>query len=196
MTFFVTSRGGGRGGDFRLNPTDADGLAGADALCKTLATAVSAALGAKTWRAYLATSTVSARSRLTGGAPWRNASGVVVATDIDQLHDNAANNINATNALDERGNSVNGVNRPAGTLLDHDILTGTLANGMVNGSNHCNNWTSSATTDISEVGHSDKMGAVVNNWNEAHTSGCAEGRANGSVGRGGGRGSIYCFAVD
>src|SRR4051794_21197542 len=48
MSFFVSSRGVGKGGDLRANATDTDGLAGADALCKTLATAVSPALGAKT----------------------------------------------------------------------------------------------------------------------------------------------------
>src|SRR5687767_7531821 len=53
MNFFATSRGGPKGGDFRLNESDPDGLAGADAFCKELAMGVSPDLGGKTWRAYL-----------------------------------------------------------------------------------------------------------------------------------------------
>jgi hypothetical protein len=33
-------------------------------------------------------------------------------------------------------------------------------------------------------------------WNAAHTSGCAEGRGTGGIGSGGGRGSLYCFATE
>jgi hypothetical protein len=47
MTFFVTSKGTGKGGDL-------GGLAGADAHCAALATAEGA--GDHTWRAYLSTS--------------------------------------------------------------------------------------------------------------------------------------------
>src|SRR5688572_14081162 len=79
MSFFVTSRGGPDGANF-------GGLAGADALCTTLAAAVSPELGAKTWRAYLSTSTVDARDRI-GTGPWRNAAGVIIANDVDQLVD-------------------------------------------------------------------------------------------------------------
>src|SRR5687767_8016940 len=47
MTFFITSRGPGRGGDL-------GGLAGADAHCQALAKAEGA--GDHLWRAYLSTS--------------------------------------------------------------------------------------------------------------------------------------------
>ena len=73
MTFFVSSTGSGRGGDL-------GGLAGADRLCTSLASAVGA--GNHTWRAYLSTqsgaggSGVNARDRI-GTGPWRNAKGVV-----------------------------------------------------------------------------------------------------------------------
>ncbi|MGZ8259490.1 MAG: lectin, partial [Caldimonas sp.] len=46
MGFFVTSTGSGRGGDL-------GGLAGADRLCTSLATAAGA--GNRSWRAYLCT---------------------------------------------------------------------------------------------------------------------------------------------
>jgi hypothetical protein len=66
MTFFVTSEPIGDGGNL-------GGLAGADAHCQRLATAVGA--GDKTWRAYLSTQArpgqpaVDARDRI-GDGPW------------------------------------------------------------------------------------------------------------------------------
>ena len=48
MSFFITSAGPGKGGDL-------GGLAGADAHCQALASAVGA--GNKTWRAYLSSNT-------------------------------------------------------------------------------------------------------------------------------------------
>ena len=70
MSFFVTSsnpKGGNLGG-----------LAGADAVCQSLAQAVGA--GSKTWRAYLSTSTVDAKSRI-GNGPWRNFKGEQIAAE-------------------------------------------------------------------------------------------------------------------
>ena len=70
MSFFVTSVGLGKGGDL-------GGLAGADAHCLALATAVGA--GNHTWHAYLSTQArpgqpaVNARDRI-GTGPWYNTS--------------------------------------------------------------------------------------------------------------------------
>ena len=61
MSFFVSSsnpKGGNLGG-----------LAGADQVCQSLAKTAGA--GGKTWRAYLSTSTVDAKSRI-GNGPWYN----------------------------------------------------------------------------------------------------------------------------
>ena len=69
MTFFVTGEPVGDGGNL-------GGLAGADAHCQTLATAVGA--GGRTWRAYLSTQArpgqpaVNARDRI-GTGPWYNS---------------------------------------------------------------------------------------------------------------------------
>ncbi|MBX3220676.1 MAG: DUF1554 domain-containing protein [Labilithrix sp.] len=190
MNFFVTSRGKGSGGDFRANPSDADGLAGADAFCKSLAEAVSPVLGAKTWRAYLSTATVTARSRI-GNGPWINAKGVVIATSTAILHDEGATNaLSLETNLDEYGNQVSIMSPNV-----HDILTGATAAGG-SAAAHCANWTSSATNTSGQVGHSNRNGggAARTSWNSAHASaGCAEMGAN-SVRSGGGRGSIYCFA--
>ena len=193
MSFFVTSVGAGMGGNL-------GGLEGADAKCKMLATAVSAELGAKNWKAYLSTSTVNARDRI-GTGPWRNAKGEIIANSVEQLHDQGEMGmLNTTwpigtaavaKILDEKGAPV-----PSGNPQRHDILTGTNAMGMADGTNHCSNWTSVMGT--STVGHSNRTGGGrPPSWNSAHTSGCAPvGTAGQNVGSGGGQGSIYCFAAN
>jgi hypothetical protein len=188
MSFFVTSRGMGNGGNL-------NGLTGADAFCTQLATAVSQALGAKTWRAYLSTSTVNAADRI-GPGPWRNAAGVVVANTVAQLHDPAMLEStwamgDASIALDETGAQV-----PSNPVT-HDILTGTNPDGTA-ATNHCTNWT--ATTGMAQNGHSNRSGGgtMPTSWNAAHTVGCGEPTMNfmaGTVSSGGGRGSFYCFAL-
>jgi hypothetical protein len=96
MTFFVTSVGTGDGADL-------GGLEGADAHCQELAEAAGAG---GTWRAYLSTqaagggSAVNARDRI-GDGPWRNAEGVVVAQDVEELH--GTNNLTKETALTEQG---------------------------------------------------------------------------------------------
>ena len=65
---------------------DLGGLKGADQHCQALAKAAGA--GGKTWRAYLSDAApvgVNARDRI-GKGPWRNAKGVVVAKNVDDLH--------------------------------------------------------------------------------------------------------------
>ena len=99
MGFFITSANPGNGGNL-------GGLAGADAHCQKLAAAAGA--GSRNWRAYLstsyvppnATSAVHARDRI-GKGPWFNAKGVLVASDVAQLH--GANNLNKQTALTEKG---------------------------------------------------------------------------------------------
>lgn len=186
MSFFVTSRGGGKGGDLRRTAEDVDGLAGADELCKALAGAVSPALGEKRWRAYLSTSSVNARDRI-GAGPWKNAKGAVIARDVAELHEEGGlkNAIAADTALDERGAIVP---REA-----HDILTGSDEAGRAAANLHCNDWTSAGGGSSARVGHVDRMGNNLTSWNSAHdTAGCTENGAN-SVRARGGRGSIYCF---
>ena len=76
----------------------------------------------------------------------------------------------------------------------HDIITGSLANGMA-AATHCNNWTSSAMTGVTaQTGHHDRQGGGANptSWNSAHaTQGCSAAAFVNS----GGRGSFYCFAM-
>ncbi len=199
MSFFVTSRGGPKGGDFRQNESDADGLAGADAFCKELAGAVLPELGNKTWRAYLSTSEVDARSRI-GPGPWYNAQMSVVAESLAQLHEEGGvmNNLlvgEYQNIFDEQGQNV--------PTERHDILTGSTAGGLRDpDGKHCSGWTSTMGEAI--VGHSDRKGGDSTAWNSVHSVGCAPApamdadtvnRAEGTVSSGGGRGSIFCFAL-
>src|SRR5262249_11097047 len=79
MTFFITGKGPGKGGDL-------GGLAGADAYCQKLADAEKA--GDHTWRAYLSTAAtsgqpaVNARDRI-GKGPWYNAEGFRIAINLE-----------------------------------------------------------------------------------------------------------------
>ncbi len=193
MSFFITSRTGPNGGgDFRrTGMNDTDGLAGADEFCRSLAAAADASLGNKPWRAYLSTSTVNAKDRI-GKGPWYNQKLVKIADSVADLLDPAKNLIGATTGYDEKGVIVPGIAAGGGNNR-HDILTGTLANGMA-AATTCNNWTSSAGATAT-VGHYDRDGGGNDrtSWSSAHvTQGCSLTALEGS----GGRGSIYCFVAN
>ncbi len=167
MTFFVSSTGVAEGGNL-------GGLEGADAFCTQLAAAVSESLGNKTWRAYLSTSTVNAKDRI-GTGPWRNAEGVVVANNIDELHAQEAGEAlddtwpptDLSIAVTENGDQV--------PNMIHDILTGSLPDGTVDADRHCSDWTSSESTDEASVGHSNRDGGGRPPYfNATHQVGCAQ----------------------
>jgi hypothetical protein len=190
MSFFITSRKGGG---------DLGGLDGADAICKMLATAVG--LGNKTWHAYLSTENprVDAKSRV-GMGPWFNAKGVMVAKDLADLHDGAMpkNNLNGMTALDEHGNLVPGrMNRPPGTVNEHDIITGTQMDGTVVPGQTCGDWKNAGAT--ARVGHFDRGGgggqvpmSDATCWMSSHNN---QGCGPETIKPGGGAGRFYCFAV-
>ena len=191
FSFFVTSTGGPNGGDLRRGAADTDGLAGADELCRSLAAAAAPDAAGRAWRAYLSTATVNARDRI-GAGPWFNRNGARVASSLENLHDAEKNMITLATALDERGARVPGRND---TPIQHDILTGSTADGLAT-ADHCAGWTSSAASGTTaQVGHHDRQGggAAPQSWNAAHaTQGCS---AAAFVALGG-RGSFYCFAAD
>lgn len=195
MSFFVTSTGGGDGANYA-------GLEGADAHCQKLAEA--AAAGNKIWRAYLSTSgkidsknpennvaAVHARDRI-GKGPWYNAKGVLIASDVEQLHSN--NNINKETALSESGTLVNGRGDKPN---EHDILTGSRADGTAFApftDTTCKEWTSNDEGSAA-VGHHDITGlnddSWSKSWNFSHQSrGCSQKNLQGT----GGAGLLYCFA--
>ena len=160
MTFFVTSVPIGDGGNL-------GGLAGADAHCQALATAVGA--GGRTWRAYLSTQArpgkpaVNARDRI-GTGPWYNVKGEVIARDLAHLHGDTlelarlGNNLNKLTGLTEKGQIVPGLNdfpdprdrdwdyvKTTPNSNRHEMLTGTQPDGRAftdEFDNTCNNWTS------------------------------------------------------
>jgi hypothetical protein len=183
MTFFVTSAGPGYGGNL-------GGLEGADAQCQTLAGAAGA--GGKTWRAYLSTSSVTARDRI-GTGPWHNAKGELIAGSVAELHSDA-NRIGKQTALTETGETVNG---RGDTPNQHDILTGSNADGTVAAGMTCEDWTSNASTSKGFVGHHDRMGlkddAPSKSWNASHPS---RGCGAEDLPKSGGAGLFYCFAAD
>ena len=175
------------------------GLAGADAHCQSLAAA--AGRGDATWRAYLSTqgaNAVNARDRI-GSGPWHAYdTRRQVAADLGWLHGDTIDQARTGNALGkmialtEQGNPVNGV---GDSPNQHDILTGTQADGraFADGMDHtCSNWTSNGEGSA-QVGHSDRQGGGNSSWNAAHGSrGCSQENLVGT----GGAGLFYCFAID
>jgi hypothetical protein len=183
MSFFITSRGSGDGGNL-------GGLAGADKICNDLALAAGAP--AKKWRAYLSTTGVhgkpgiAARSRI-GTGPWYNARGEEVGKNVADLH-RAGSPINKETALDESGRTVNGRND---TPNKHDILTGSTLDGRP-ASDTCNNWTSNGA-EKARVGHFDRVGGgeIPTSWGSSHvTRSCSQADLQAT----GGDGLFYCFA--
>jgi hypothetical protein len=192
MTFFVTSAGKGMGADL-------GGLDGADAHCAALAKAAGAK--ATNWRAYLSTTLpggdagVNARDRI-GKGPWRNAKGVVVAKNVNDLH-SVKNNLNKQTSLTEKGEIVKG---SGDTPNQHDILTGSDPAGMYStagGDTTCGNWAKSGEGSAI-VGHHDRAGLKketrhMTSWNSSHGSrGCSQENLVAT----GGNGLFYCFAAN
>lgn len=169
------------------------GLSGADKRCQDLAQA--AGIGDHTFHAYLSTSTVSAKDRI-GAGPWVNAKGLTVAASVAALHSTVKGD--HTLFIDEKGTDINGQwNSSAGDKNEHDILTGSKADGTVQTGKTCMDWTSDASDIAATVGHSDGMGpgmatdGTYSSWNSSHDNeSCANTTPRG------GKGRIYCFAID
>jgi hypothetical protein len=194
MSFFVTSAGSGKGADL-------GGIAGADRICQTLATAAGST---KTWHAYLSAAAangqaaVNARDRI-GAGPWFNAKGARIAQNVGDLHGDTleqarrGNNIQKPTAITEKGEVVNGV---GDTPNQHDMITGSQLDGtaFTDGADHtCSNYSSSATTGTVQLGHHDRTGGGNISWNSTHPSrGCSQENLVAT----GGAGRFYCFAIN
>ncbi len=189
MSIFVTSS--------RSSTGNIGGLGGADSLCQNLATAAGA--GNKTWRAYLSVERdasngnrpTDARSRI-GTGPWFNAKGALVASNLAELH---ARKGDSTVFIDERGQPINGQWPGSPSPVEHDIMTGSGADGTLLAGLTCGDWTSDSTTTQGQVGHSDGLGpngdtsGALSSWNSAHSNqNCANTAPRGGAGR------LYCFA--
>lgn len=191
MSFFVTSATSMTG--------NLGGLRGADNRCQTLAAAAGA--GNRTWRAYLSVERdadngnrqTDARSRI-GSGPWFNKNGVMVAANVAELH---ARRGDAATFIDEKGQRINGQWPGSPTPIEHDIMTGSAADGTLLAGFTCSDWTSDAATAFGQVGHSDGLGpngdasGSLSSWNSAHSNqNCSNTAPRGGAGR------IYCFAVN
>jgi dihydroorotase len=191
MSFFVTSA--------RSTTGNLGGLRGADDRCQTLA--VAAGVGDKTWRAYLSVERdptrenrpTDARSRI-GLGPWFNANGVRVASSLAELH---ARRGDPAVFIDEKGQRINGQWPGSPSPVEHDIMTGSNADGTLLPGFTCDDWTSSSTAAFGQVGHADGLGpngdtsGSLSSWNSAHSNqNCSNTAPRGGAGR------IYCFATD
>lgn len=182
MTFFVTSTAVGDGANL-------GGLAGADARCQQLAEAAGST--GRTWKAYLSATGENAKDRI-GAGPWQNIKGEVIAMDVANLHSDA-NNITKQTALTEKGEVVPG---RGDTPNQHDILTGSQADGTLATDLTCGDWTLNGEGSAM-VGHVDRLGPdslpTATSWNAAHPSrGCSQENLVGT----GGNGYLYCFAAN
>ena len=152
MGFFVTSA--------KSKTGNLGGLAGADRVCQDLAAAVGQ--GDKTWRAYLSAerdpannnNPADARDRI-GDGPWFNANGLMVGKDLTDLHERRGT---PTLLVDERGQPVPGNWPGSPRPNEHDILTGSTADGRVMAGKTCNDWTSESPDMRAQVGHVDGIG--------------------------------------
>jgi hypothetical protein len=164
-------------------------------VCQSLAKAAGA--GGKTWRAYLSTSTVDAKSRI-GNGPWYNYKGELIAQNVADLHTADKNKISGETALTEKGTApnylkmVDGKAAPVAQPLQHDILTGTNEDGTKN-ADTCRDWTVGDASAKAMLGHADRLGRNpgLNSWNAIHASqGCGQAQLQPT----GGAGMLYCFA--
>jgi hypothetical protein len=204
FSFFVTSLTAlqrlsgsqeGFGGDLRFG--QADGLAGADEICRQIAETSLPGAGAKGWRAFLSVTRDAAGQPVhaidrVGSGPWYDRLGRTVAltkTNLAQTRPVGADPLIINDLPNEDGVPNHA---PDGQQVDnHDVLTGSNATGQLVGSDWsatCHDWTSKVGRDGKpRVGHSWPRGGGPggggpggggsgNNWMSAlDEAGCAPG---------------------
>ncbi|HKP56486.1 MAG TPA: hypothetical protein VJV78_07200 [Polyangiales bacterium] len=204
FSFFVTSWAAlqrvskspnGFGGDLRYG--EADGLTGADKICREIAEAAMAGAGKKTWRAFLSVTKgsdgkpVNAIDRV-GDGPWYDRLGRLIAqnkTALAMTRPQGADSAIINDLPNEDGVPNHA---PDGMQVDnHDMLTGTSETGQLFSTDWkytCHDWTSAVGSDgTPRVGHSwprsggggGRMGGGMSsgaNWMSAlNEAGCAAG---------------------
>ncbi|HET8938861.1 MAG TPA: hypothetical protein VFN67_35690 [Polyangiales bacterium] len=172
FSFFVTSYAAlqrlskspdGFGGDLRYG--EADGLAGADRICRELAEASLPGAGDKTWRAFLSVTKgadgmpVHAIDRI-GNGPWYDRLGRLLAMtreDILNIRPKGGDPAIVDDFPNEDGVPNHA---PDGVMQvdNHDVLTGTNDKGQLFNADWkytCHDWTSAVGADgTPRVGHS------------------------------------------
>jgi hypothetical protein len=203
----------GFGGDLRFGK--ADGLSGADEICKRAAEMGLPGAGQKNWHAYLSAAgtggqAVNARDRI-GKGPWYDRKDRLLALNLTDLFsgDRPKGDAQLVNDItNERGEpnhyvGANGFN-PSQPFDTHDTLTGSTAQGMLGGFT-CDDWTSTTAVGRPMIGHSWPRSATNGRqWSADHAvPGCTAGldRTLGGTGSGscvgcsGGYGGFYCFVA-
>jgi hypothetical protein len=117
----------------------------------------------------------------------------MVGKDLADLHDRRGNPILF---VDERGQPFPGNWPGSSKPTEHDVLTGSTAEGRVMAGKTCNGWTSESADMQAQIGHADGIGLGGNtagssgSWNSAHENqSCANTTPRGGAGR------FYCFAT-
>jgi hypothetical protein len=211
----------GFGGDLRFGK--ADGLAGADEICRQLAESAYAGAGCKTWRAFLsvtkgpAGTPVNAADRV-GSGPWYDRVDRLVAMTKDDLLQPRPRGADPAiiNDLPNEHGVPNHNPDGKGNVDNHTTLTGTGAAGVLFSTDWgftCHDWTSKVGTDgTPKIGFSWRGGAGAvtgSSWysGQFNEAGCADyinitdemgpDQLNKrGVGSQGGYGGFYCLALE
>jgi hypothetical protein len=136
------------------------GLAGADATCNARA-GVAGLPG--TYVAWLSTSTVHARDRVTSNGPYVTPTGDLVADSFADLTDGTL-----ASPIDE--------DETGALVFEQEVWTGTASTGVRSAgapaaaeANHCLDWTSSDGADLAVVGLTSTTNAI---WSRAYNQFC------------------------
>jgi hypothetical protein len=227
FSFFVVSmkalqmlsgKSDGFGGNLTFG--QANGLAGADEICRQAAEMGMPGAGSKTWRAFLSANQgpggmpVHARDRI-GQGPWYDRNGKLLSANLADLFSGArpkGDSMLVNDMTNERGEPNHHVG-PGGydpvMLYDnHDTLTGSDTMGQLRATSMadtCNDWTSATVAGRPWLGHSWPRSATGGlQWASDHQApGCVPGLdrtlggtgSGACVGCGGGYGGFFCFAV-
>jgi hypothetical protein len=206
----------GFGGDLRFGK--ADGLSGADEICRRTAEMGMAGAGQKTWRAFLSATAgpdgqpVNAIDRV-GTGPWYDRLGRLVAMNKADLVQNRPRGAAAViiNDLPNELGIPNGHPVAGGPRVDnHHMLTGSKADGTLystNKGNTCNDWTSNVgSTGKPRCGVAWPRNAGDSWISLLDEGGCAPGfnlvdsappppGDSQAAGANGGYGGFYCLAL-
>jgi hypothetical protein len=164
FSFFVTSYAAiqrlagtpnGFGGDLRFGK--ADGLSGADEICRQIADYALPGAGQKTWHAFLSVTkgpqgvAVNAIDRV-GDGPWYDRLGRLVAANKTDLANDRPKGADAAiiNDLPNEDGVPNHAPDGSNQVDNHDILTGSSTTGTLystNSSSTCHDWTSAVGGD-------------------------------------------------